>query len=325
MIERAIAGIASLAILIVIFVPLERMFPARREQRVLRPALIVDGCFFFGQYLVWNATSYALLSGAEALARARVPSIHVLPIWAQGILAVVAGDFLVYWFHRACHAWTPLWRFHAVHHTSEHLDFLAAHREHPVDGIGTAFAQNLPAFLLGFRVDAIAALIAFRAVWAIFVHSNVRLPLGPLRLLFGAPELHHWHHANVTLIRGCRGSAEGGTGDVTRTRHNFANLAPWLDVLFGTHFLPDHAPGEERFPLGIDEPAPRGYLAQLAWPVLATLRACGSWRSPTRTSSIASSSSPRAMSSSTPATCVAAAISRSSARRRASSERSLIA
>jgi sterol desaturase/sphingolipid hydroxylase (fatty acid hydroxylase superfamily) len=123
-----------------------------------------------------------------------------------------------------------------------------------VDGIGTQLAANLPAFLLGFHVEALAALVAFRGMWAIFIHSNVRLPLGPLRLLFGAPELHHWHHARVE-----------------RTRHNFSNIAPWVDVLFGTHHRP--APGEEEtYPLGLTEPWPEGYLAQIAHPFVTAFR-----------------------------------------------------
>jgi sterol desaturase/sphingolipid hydroxylase (fatty acid hydroxylase superfamily) len=253
-----VAGVSSFGVLAFVFVPLERAFPARSRQPIRRPALLVDACFFFGQYVVWNAVSFAVLGSGEALLHARVASglgvrafVAAQPVWAQAIAAVIVGDLCVYWFHRACHAWEPLWRFHAVHHTAEHLDWLAAHREHPVDGICTAFAANLPAFAMGFRVDTVAAIVAFRGVWAIFVHSNVRLPLGPLRVLLGAPELHHWHHAKVPT-----------------TAHNFANLAPWLDVLFGTYHRPD-PDEEEAFELGVTEPMPRSYLGQLAHPFVA--------------------------------------------------------
>jgi sterol desaturase/sphingolipid hydroxylase (fatty acid hydroxylase superfamily) len=246
---RLFAMGASLLLLVVVFVPLERAFPARPEQRVLRPGLAVDAVFFAGQYLVWSAVSVAILAESQRrLARWGMTGLapRTLPVLAACVLAVVLGDVLVYWFHRACHAWTPLWRIHAVHHSTEHLDFLAAHREHPLDGILTQLCQNLPAFLLGVPLGALAALAVLRGMWAIFVHSNVRLPLGPLRWVLGAPELHHWHHARVP-----------------RTRHNFANLAPWIDLLFGTHHCPD---GPERYPLGLDEPWPKGYLAQLVRP-----------------------------------------------------------
>jgi sterol desaturase/sphingolipid hydroxylase (fatty acid hydroxylase superfamily) len=246
-----IAALLSLVVLSAAFIPLERSFPARPGQPILRPRLAIDACFFFGQYLFWNGLSIAILSALERSMAAGESGhfrswVATWPGWTQAAAAVLLGDFLVYWFHRACHTFEPLWHFHAVHHSAEHLDFLAAHREHPLDGICTQLAANLPAFLLGFDLRSLAALIAFRGMWAIFVHSNVRIPLGPLRILFGAPELHHWHHARTE-----------------RTRHNFANLAPWLDVLFGTHHCPS-AP--ETYELGLDGPWPEGYVAQLVHP-----------------------------------------------------------
>ena len=100
---------------------------------------------------------------------------------------VLFSDLCVYWGHRLQHRVGWLWRFHSIHHGAEHLDWLAAHREHPVDTVYTLTLINLPAFLLGFPLETLAGLIAFRGVWAIYIHSNVRLPIGPLRMLVGAP------------------------------------------------------------------------------------------------------------------------------------------
>lgn len=255
MIERVVAGLLSLAVLIVVFVPLERVFPARRGQRVLRRELALDLTFFAGQYLLWNALAVSALSAMHRVLHAP-PSLRVavasLSAPVQIVLAVILGDLCVYWFHRACHRYDFLWRFHAVHHSSEELDFVAAHREHPVDGLLTQASQNLPAILLGLPMAWLAGIATFRAFWAVFVHSNVRVPLGPLRLLLGAPELHHWHHARVR-----------------QSAHNFANLAPWLDRLFGTHHLPE---GPETWPLGLDEPLPEGYVPKLVAPFRASSR-----------------------------------------------------
>jgi sterol desaturase/sphingolipid hydroxylase (fatty acid hydroxylase superfamily) len=229
----------------------------------------VDACFFLGQYLVWSAVALSLLLSARSLLGAHVPhglreGIATLPLWMRAILAVALGDMLVYWFHRACHTFEPLWLFHAVHHSSEHLDFVAAHREHPVDGILTQLCVNLPAFIMGFPLEVIGPFLAFRGMWALFIHSNVSLPLGPIRVLFGAPELHHWHHA--------RGP---------QTHHNFSNLAPWVDLLFGTYARPR---GPETYPLGINETWPKGYLAQLAHPFVELARrvAGRAWQSDER-------------------------------------------
>src|SRR5207237_3677161 len=117
------------------------------------------------------------------------------PWWAQAIEVILLSDLLVYWGHRLQHRVGFLWRFHAVHHSAQHLDWLAAHREHPIDTIYTMGLINLPAFVLGFSLGPLAVLIAFRGIWAIYIHSNVRLPLRPVRWLIGGPELHHWHHA----------------------------------------------------------------------------------------------------------------------------------
>lgn len=245
------AAFSSLALLCIVFGPLEYLFPARPKQRRFRKEFFVDLVFFFGQYLVWNLVAIALLSVLEQTFYEQFIPLHqrffhrLHPV-AGIILAIVFGDMLIYWFHRACHTFEFLWKFHAVHHSSEHLDFLAAHREHPVDGICTQLCANLPAFILGVNIEPLAALFVFRGMWAIFVHSNVRIPLGPLRWILGAPEFHHWHHARVH-----------------KTQHNFANLAPWLDIVFRTHYEPSNT---QSYELGLTSPWPKGYWAQLVQP-----------------------------------------------------------
>ena len=101
---------------------------------------------------------------------------------------------------------------------------------------------NLPTVLLGIDLTLATPFFVVRGLWAIFIHSNIRMPLGPLGLLLGDPVLHRWHHARVD-----------------RTLHNFANVAPYLDVLFGTH----HRPEDETYALGIPGMAPRGLLRHL--------------------------------------------------------------
>lgn len=251
MIELLLGTASSAALLVLIFGPLERVFPARPQQAVLRRELWIDAAFFLGQYLVFSAIAVATLAAVDhALAGVWPLSLRTwsmgLPLWGQVALALVLGDLLTYWFHRACHSWAPLWRFHAVHHSAEELDWVAAHREHPLDGIVTQLCVNLPGIALGLPFAALGGLAAFRGLWAILIHANVRLPLGPFGIVLGAPELHHWHHARVD-----------------RTRHNFANLAPYLDLLFGTYHRPS---GPETYPLGLTEPWPRRYLAQLVRP-----------------------------------------------------------
>jgi sterol desaturase/sphingolipid hydroxylase (fatty acid hydroxylase superfamily) len=229
---------------------LEWCFPNRPEQRRLRPQLATDLAFYFGQHMVWLGLELA------ALVAVRDAFVHVVPAalpaafarqpWPlQAIELVAIGDIVGYWYHRASHDVGWLWRFHRVHHSTLELDWLAAHREHPVDGLLTQLAVNLPALVLGVDLAGLGWLVVFRGLWAAFIHSNVRLPIGGLRVLVGAPELHHWHHANVS-----------------RTLHNFSNLAPWTDVLFGTYHCPPH----QHHALGLPGRPVRGYLGWLLRP-----------------------------------------------------------
>jgi len=240
----------SLVALVLVFVPLERAFPARRGQPFLRPEFATDLAFFLGQALLWAGLAVGFLALVHGLLAPWLPlslgtALQDLPLAARVALALTLGDLLTYWFHRACHHYEFLWRFHAVHHSAERLDWLAAHREHPLDGLLTQLCINLPGIVLGLSFAELGGLAVFRALWAIFIHSNIRLPIGALRLVLGAPELHHWHHARVT------------------TRHNFSNLSPYWDLLFGTYHRP---PDPEDYPLGLTTPWPRRYLAQLLRP-----------------------------------------------------------
>jgi sterol desaturase/sphingolipid hydroxylase (fatty acid hydroxylase superfamily) len=125
------------------------------------------------------------------------------------------------------------------------LDWLAAHREHPVDNLYTRIIENLPPILLGFSMEGIAGFIAFRGVWGLFIHSNVMIRLGALKYVLGSPKLHHWHHS------------------IDREHCNYANLMPIMDVLFGTYYEPDHMPDA----YGIKEDVPHSYVTQLIAPL----------------------------------------------------------
>jgi sterol desaturase/sphingolipid hydroxylase (fatty acid hydroxylase superfamily) len=248
---RIIEGtILSLTFLSLVFIPMEKVFPAKAGQKILRPHWLTDLWYFLGQYLLWGFLVIWVLSYLSFWLDDVVPNtirnvIRKQTLWIQAVEVILLSDFLVYWGHRLQHKVGFLWRFHKVHHSAEHLDWLAAHREHPLDSIYTVGIINLPAFILGFPLEVLASLIAFRGIWAIYIHSNVRLPLGPLKWIIGSPELHHWHH------------------DQCRDRGNYANISPLMDVFFGTYTCPDHEPDK----FGIQETFPKTYLQQLIEPL----------------------------------------------------------
>lgn len=249
--RELLVAVTSFAILTAVFSPLERLFPAQRE-RIVREHWGTDVCFFLGQYLVWTAPVVAVLvwvhDHVERLPLAALRAgVAGLPFTLQFLLAIALSDAAIYWVHRASHHYDFLWRFHRVHHTAERLDWLAAHREHPLDNLLTRLTENLPLIVLGFPLHTLAGFAAFRGLWAIYIHSNCALTPGPLRFVLGAPRLHHAHHA-----------VENGG------RVNFANLCPLMDLAFGTYFDPGRFP--RRYGLGV--PVEHSYPVQLVSPLV---------------------------------------------------------
>lgn len=241
----------SLLFLGLVFIPLEKVFPAKSGQKVFRKDWMIDLCYFLGQYLLWSGIVLWVLQYCSIWLNDIMPdslrrSIQAQPVWLQAIEVIFFSDLIIYWGHRIQHKVDFLWRFHKVHHSAETLDWLAAHREHPIDSIYTIGLINLPAFIFGFDLNVLAFVVAFRGIWAIYIHSNVRLPLGKLKLLIGSPELHHWHH------------------DKERDRGNYANISPLMDIIFGTYVCPPHEPDE----YGIKEKSPKSYVGQILKPVL---------------------------------------------------------
>ena len=159
-----------------------------------------------------------------------------------GVVATVGS----YWGHRLTHQVPFLWRFHAVHHSIEHMDWMAAGRLHPIDSAVTQACAILPLVALGYDAGPVAAVTILVTVLAIFQHANVRLRFPVLRWVLPTPEWHHWHHAT----------------DPEAHDTNFG--IPVVDLLFGTAYLP-----KDRRPdgFGIPDPVPaEGYLAHLRYP-----------------------------------------------------------
>lgn len=242
----------GLVVLIAIFVRLERVFPIVRRDFWRRPGAWADGAHFFFtgviRKLLTLLAAYVLITLLGFLVWPPLQQAMLgLPRWAQGVVALLVFEVGAYWGHRWAHTFPLLWRFHAVHHSSEHLDWFAASRLHPVDQTFIRLCGILPVYLLGFTKETFAFLIGIEGLLAIFIHANVRLRFGWLEWLIATPVVHHWHHANE--------------GAATNNR-NYGGLFPLVDWMFGTLLLPRRFP--EKY--GIDEPMPAGYLGQLAAP-----------------------------------------------------------
>ncbi|CDX19405.1 Transmembrane protein 195 [Mesorhizobium sp. ORS 3324] len=244
----------AMLIIALIFIPLEQLLPLHAEQSLTRRHWLNDVFYLlfngivikFGLLLVVGA---AMLLVERLIPQALTAAVRSQPVWLQAIEVLVLADIGFYLAHRAFHAVPFLWRFHAIHHSIEEMDWLAAHRVHPVDQILTKSASLLPVFALGFSGEAIFIYVLIYQWQSVFIHSNTRIRFGPLKWLLASPQFHHWHHAN-----------ERQAFD-----KNFAGQLPLLDLLGGTLYMPDRMP--EKY--GVDVPVPQLYHRQLVYPFVS--------------------------------------------------------
>ena len=247
-----------LLILAAIFVPLERLF-ALHPQKTFRQAVFVDlGYYFLSSLLPALLLSAPLAIIAWAAHRLVPGSVHAAvaawPIWLRALAALLVGEVGFYWGHRWTHEIPMLWRFHAIHHSAGHLDFLVNTRAHPVDMVLVRLCGLVPLYIVGLAgpVGASATLIPLLivllgTVWGFFIHANIRWRLGPLEWLVSTPAFHHWHH---TLA--------------APTDRNYAAMLPWLDRIFGTFYLPK---AEWPSQYGINAPMTASLAGQLVQPL----------------------------------------------------------
>lgn len=245
-----------LAALTLLFVPLERFFGQRHGGRS-RTELVSDLGFYFLSSLlpaVLLAMPLALVAVAgQRLLPELVPAtLAALPLWGKILLGLLIGEVGTYWGHRLSHEIPWLWRFHAVHHSTSHMYFLANTRSHPVDMVVTRLFGMTPLYLLGLAGPGAAgsaaplALLLVGTVWGFFIHANLRWRFGPLEWLVATPAFHHWHHSKFEHIN-----------------RNYASTLPVLDRVFGTHYLPRGWPSA----VGIEAPMPLSLGGQLLAPL----------------------------------------------------------
>lgn len=235
-----------------IFILFEWLVPARPDQRRLRRGWVTDSVYFLVNRIPIGFGLLAIALAAGAAGNAFVPAslrdmVGAQPIWAQTLALILVGDLCFYAMHRLFHSVPFLWRFHAVHHSIQELDWLAAHRVHPIDQILTKGASLIPCFALGFSGEAIALFFLIYQWHSLTLHANVGIGLGPLHWLIASPRFHHWHHADHPEA----------------WNKNFAGQLPLWDLLFGTaHMRRDAMPAR----YGIEDDLPASYQRQLLYP-----------------------------------------------------------
>lgn len=243
--------VVAFLLLWLLFGILEWRFPLHREQKHFRHGWLTDVVHFFCNHILINAGTYAVAILLYVfLHRFVSPSLQLAirsqPALLQFIEAFFIAQLAFYFVHRLAHKVPWLWRFHAIHHSSKELDWLASARLHPVEMIIVNTAIGMPLLLLGFTKETFGAYLLFGAILPIFNHSNTKFRFSFLNRIIATPEFHHWHHSNDPAARD----------------RNFSGF-PVIDLLFRTYYVPDR---EMPKTYGVDEYIPNNYLRQMLFP-----------------------------------------------------------
>ena len=243
----------NLIFLGMLFIPIERLFK-RVDQPILRYEWREDLLYFFISTLFVQALTYlslapslAALAATEWAANIR-NAIANQPFIVQFLEVMFLTDLAQYWFHRTFHKIPALWKFHAVHHSAQAMDWLAGSRMHVVEVILMRSFTTLPMYVMGFAEAPLYAYVFFVYLLSVFIHANIRIPFGFLQYIVATPRFHHWHH---------------GVEEEAIDK-NFAIHFPVIDMVFGTF----HMPGN-RWPEGYGiggHPVPKGFWNQLRYP-----------------------------------------------------------
>jgi sterol desaturase/sphingolipid hydroxylase (fatty acid hydroxylase superfamily) len=188
----------------------------------------------------WKVSILATLRAVDlASSIAWLQPVHSLPSMPKMILLVALVDLMLYAVHRAMHASDLLWRTHAFHHTTEHLHWLSGSRTSVTHLFLFAGPQIFVVYFLVGATPAEAAVAASIGVLVnIWVHTNLKVDLGPVGWLLITPDYHRVHHAADS-----------------NSRKNLGFVFTIWDRMFGTYVDPRTL--ADGFRLGLsDERAP---------------------------------------------------------------------
>jgi sterol desaturase/sphingolipid hydroxylase (fatty acid hydroxylase superfamily) len=257
--QQEIVGLlVGLILLPALLIGLERLWPQLPHYKTIRKAWAADAVWYLAQSFVARVAApwVVFLAVLPVFILGDLPlsnywngfgPLSQLPFWLQMVLVFLLADFLSYWQHRMFHL-APFWPTHAVHHSSENLDWLSATRFHPFNEIGAQLVYVTPLIALGFSPYTFVLFAPFTAAYAVFLHANVNWTFGPFRYFLASPVFHRWHHST----------------DPAAYEKNFGGFLPVWDMVFGTYYQPK---GQVPQAFGIEEPMPEGFVKQLVYPI----------------------------------------------------------
>lgn len=232
--DRSVEALPAILGLFAFFSLLERVLPAAGPRKPLR------GYWLNFKVTILEYVALPVLGGLTSVAvidlgkRLGLGFIDLRFSTGHGMVDLILGfllstfifDFFFYWYHRFQHE-SFLWHEHKLHHMDEQL--CAFYRESWLEPLISGPLSAIPmAVLFKLNPEQGAITGTLFTAWVVFIHTNIRLHLGPFAVLFNAPQAHRIHHSRLR----------------EHFDRNFAAFFPFWDILFGTF----HYPSRDEYP-----------------------------------------------------------------------------
>ena len=175
----------------------------RRRLSLLRPHAFTDVAFLLVAWIAIADLTLRWVNAATGIVHVDLglPALPRWPLFVEVVLALILLDLGNYTCHWLMHRYPALWRFHAVHHSSPALDWLATFRSHPIEQILRRAIAPVFLIVAGMSPVAVALASATFLAWGTLNHANVVVHLRFLEPLLITPRLHHLHHVAATADR----------------------------------------------------------------------------------------------------------------------------
>ena len=159
----------DLFVMTVVFLPVERFWPLHPDQKTFRPQWTTDLFYFVATHLPAQLITLVMVIPATYASKwLAIPwlahTVGSLPFLIQLPLAIVVADLSQYVTHRAFHRIPLLWRFHAIHHSIETMDWVAGSRSHYVDILLTRGLILVPMTIVRFLAGGAGRLSRLRVL-----------------------------------------------------------------------------------------------------------------------------------------------------------------
>lgn len=224
-----------------IFAPLERLLPFSKKWQNDED-MPVDVLMFFGNKVWGDYINKPLQLATISLVVQKISPEIGRDLWPgflhpalQVFVLLSVNDFFRYWYHRWMHENEFMWRWHAVHHSSERLYWFNGTRSHPLEGLVSNFLWAIPLAFVKAPVEIVFVTGLLGRTIGRFQHTNMDVILGPFDYIFSSPKNHRYHHSKKM--------EEGNS--------NYGGDVIFWDLLFGTFHMPKgQQPGDD---IGIDK------------------------------------------------------------------------